>query len=131
MTIYLSSDDITTQAKWSRNTFGPGTREPGIIEHIKKELLEIEEAVTPEDKLSEWIDIIILGIDGAQRVITEEKGQILSHGHIDAMGDTSVGRIILGAYFRKMNENYNREWPDWRNFKQNQAIEHIRETDAS
>lgn len=50
--------------KWSGKTFGPGPRTKGIAEHIRKELIEIEKA--PRD-LMEWIDVIILGMDGAWR----------------------------------------------------------------
>jgi hypothetical protein len=111
--MYLSHEDINEQIKWSRVTFGPGTREQGIIDHIKKELKEIEQASNEDDKLEEWIDIIILGIDGAWRCLEPGSGD-------------QKGQKIIGRYLRKMAENFNREWPDWRNFKQNQAIEHVR-----
>src|SRR5690606_19752169 len=47
---------------FSEKTFSPGRRTKGLCEHIREELKEIEAA--PND-LEEWIDIIILGIDGA------------------------------------------------------------------
>ena len=50
--------------EWSRATFGPGTRAMGLVDHIRKELAEIEAA--PGD-LGEWVDVIILAIDGAWR----------------------------------------------------------------
>lgn len=49
---------------WSKKTFGESYRLKGLIKHIQKELVEIEEK--PHD-LSEWIDVIILAIDGAWR----------------------------------------------------------------
>ena len=30
------------QAKWFEQTFGPGARTQGVIDHIRKELVEIE-----------------------------------------------------------------------------------------
>jgi hypothetical protein len=55
---------LLKQRRWSRKTFGTSKRTKGIIEHIKKELLEVEE--NPED-LEEWIDVIILALDGYWR----------------------------------------------------------------
>ena len=55
---------VWKQREWSRETFGPGPRTNALIDHIKKELIEIEEK--PYD-LKEWIDIVILGLDGAWR----------------------------------------------------------------
>lgn len=49
---------------WSKATFGPGARTGGITKHIEKELDEIRQ--NPTD-LMEWIDVIILALDGAWR----------------------------------------------------------------
>lgn len=58
------TDYLERQRCWSEQTFGPGLRTIGITEHIKKELQEIRDK--PED-LSEWIDVIILAMDGYWR----------------------------------------------------------------
>ena len=55
---------LVRQAEWSERTFGPGTRTQGVIHHIRKELREIEAA--PGD-LTEWIDVVLLALDGAWR----------------------------------------------------------------
>jgi hypothetical protein len=55
---------INKQMRWSANTFGRTPRLKGILEHIRKEVQEIEEK--PSD-ISEWADVIILAIDGAWR----------------------------------------------------------------
>ena len=55
---------INKQIRWSANTFGRTPRLKGILTHIRKEVQEIEEK--PAD-LSEWIDVMILAIDGAWR----------------------------------------------------------------
>lgn len=55
---------IRRQIEWSARTFGQGHNTVGLIKHITKELAEIDRA--PND-LEEWIDVIILGLDGAWR----------------------------------------------------------------
>lgn len=55
---------IQRQRAFSQKTFGPGQRVKGLCSHIRKELREIEKAPTD---LEEWIDVIILALDGAWR----------------------------------------------------------------
>ena len=55
---------LARQREFSLRTFGPGDRAAGVIDHIRKELREIEAA--PGD-VSEWIDVAILAFDGAMR----------------------------------------------------------------
>ncbi len=55
---------LASQMEWSKRTFGNGRRTIGITKHIEKELAEIRD--NPED-LSEWIDVIILAMDGYWR----------------------------------------------------------------
>lgn len=55
---------LSQQREWSERTFGPGARPLGIIDHIRKELREIE--AEPDD-LEEWIDVVLLALDGAWR----------------------------------------------------------------
>lgn len=57
-------EHLDRQRAFSVKAFGPGARVEGISDHIMKELAEVEAA--PED-LSEWIDIVLLGLDGAWR----------------------------------------------------------------
>lgn len=95
---------IERQQAFSAGTFGPGPRTHGLIDHIRKELTEIE--ADPLD-LEEWVDVIILAIDGAWRA-----------GHSPAE--------IVSALLAKQRKNAAREWPDWRQYGQDQAIEHVR-----
>lgn len=95
------------QIDWSRETFGPALRTKGIIDHIRKELLEIEEA--PHD-LSEWIDVIILAMDGFWR-----------HG--------GTAESLMPALLAKQTKNVARAWPDWRTMSEDRAIEHDRSGD--
>ena len=98
-------DHIHQQKEFSLNTFGPGKRTQGILNHIKKELSEIE--ADPND-LEEWIDVILLAIDGAWR-----------HGH---SSEDIVNKIKF-----KFEKNQNRKWPDWKTLSDGIAIEHVKE----
>lgn len=95
---------IAKQIEWSRKTFGPSKRTGGVLDHIRKELLEIE--AKPED-LSEWVDVMILAFDGAWR-----------QGH--------APRDIVDELVRKQEKNFARTWPDWRGRSEDEAIEHDR-----
>lgn len=95
---------LQRQREWSERTFGPGDRAKGVVDHIRKELREIEAA--PGD-ISEWIDVVILGLDGAWRA-----------GY-------SPDQIIT-ALVAKQARNEDRVWPDWRSMPADVAIEHDR-----
>ncbi len=55
---------LERQREWSKRTFGVSRRTNGILQHIAKELREI--ASNPED-LVEWVDVVILAMDGYWR----------------------------------------------------------------
>ena len=90
---------------WSTETFGPGDRTEGTIDHIKKELLEV---CASRGAVDEWIDVVILALDGAWRC-----------GHSPAQ--------IVAALQEKQRVNEGREWPDWQNAEPGVAIEHVRD----
>lgn len=92
------------QRNFSEKTFGPGQRTQGVIDHIRKELVEIE--AEPND-LSEWIDVVILALDGAWRAGYNPQE-------------------IIGMIVAKQDKNENRKWPDWRTADPNKAIGHIK-----
>lgn len=92
------------QREFSERTFGPGTRTAGIIDHIRKELAEIEEQ--PDD-VTEWIDVVMLALDGAWRA-----------GHSP--------ETIAAALLAKQEKNERRRWPDWRTAEPGKAIQHIK-----
>jgi len=95
---------IQRQIDWSEKTFGPGRRTEGLLKHLSSELDEIRD--DPGD-LYEWIDLIILALDGAWRC-----------GHSP--------QDIIQALVNKQETNRNREWPDWREFDEHTPIEHVR-----
>lgn len=95
---------LAHQRDWSLQTFGPGLRTAGVTDHISKELDEIRAA--PSD-LSEWVDVIILGFDGAWRTGAKPSE-------------------IIAAIKAKQARNEARSWPDWRTAAPDKAIEHDR-----
>lgn len=99
---------LSRQREFSERTFGPGRRTAGVVQHIRKELTEIE--AQPED-ISEWIDVAILALDGAWR-----------HGYSPEQ--------IIDALVAKQTKNEGRVWPDWRLMTEGQAIEHDRSADT-
>lgn len=98
-------DFIFRQRQWSTKAFGPGERTKGCVDHIRKELIEVEAA--PHD-LKEWVDVITLALDGAWRAGFTPK-QIADQ--LDAT----------------LERNMARKWPDWRTADPEKAIEHVRE----
>ena len=77
------------QSVWSQQQFGPGRRTVGLTAHIVKECQEVRE--DPDDA-REWIDIIILAIEG-----------FLRHG-----GKASdLGEMLED----KQRTNFERAWP--------------------
>ncbi|RRY17890.1 DUF550 domain-containing protein [Brucella anthropi] len=97
------------QIEWSTNTFGPALRTNGILAHIRKELKEIE--AEPHD-LTEWIDVVMLAMDGFWR-----------HG---GSVDELMSRLLA-----KQRKNMARTWPDWRTMSDDVAVEHDRSKDKS
>lgn len=55
---------LARKIEWSLKTFGPDQRSEGVLQHIEKEIKEVRE--NPNDIL-EWIDIVLLALDGAMR----------------------------------------------------------------
>ena len=95
---------LAQQRAWSVATFGPGPRLLGILDHIRKELVEVEAA--PDD-VSEWADILILAFGGAMR-----------QGH--------TPHQIIDAIKTKQAHNETRTWPDWHTMSADTVIEHDR-----
>ncbi|MCB2412368.1 DUF550 domain-containing protein [Demequina sp. TTPB684] len=103
----IDAAHLTRQREFSLATFGPGVREAGVIDHIRKELVEIADAETLEQAVQEWVDVIILALDGALR--------------------TGVpAQEVLDAVLAKQQHNEAREWPNWRTQPKDRAIEHVR-----
>jgi len=92
------------QKEFSERTFGPGPRTAGVIDHIRKELKEIEQE---PDSLEEWVDVVILALDGCWR-------------------SGATPEEIVAMIQTKQAKNERRIWPDWRTADTDKAIEHDR-----
>lgn len=95
---------LRRQAEFSARTFGPGARVEGVTDHIAKELQEVRDS---GGALAEWVDVIILGLDGAWR-------------------SGASPEQIVEALVAKQTKNEGRKWPDWRTAPAGKAIEHDR-----
>jgi hypothetical protein len=95
-------EHLYRQKMFSEKAFGPGPRTKGILDHIRKELVEIE---NNHDDVEEWIDVVLLAFDGAWRA-----------GHSPY--------TIAKALTLKQIKNESRDWPDWRTADPEKAIEH-------
>lgn len=109
MTQFDFEAHLKRQREWSGRTFGPGPRTAGVVDHIRKELAEITAA--PSD-ISEWIDVVILALDGAWRAGASPQD-------------------IIAALVAKQAKNEARVWPDWRTMSPDKAIEHDRSKDGA
>lgn len=95
---------LKRQREFSERTFGPGDRTEGVVDHIRKELNEV--LSNPSD-VNEWIDVVILALDGAWRI-------------------GAGPQEIIAALVAKQTKNEGRKWPDWRTAAPDKAIEHIK-----
>lgn len=74
---------------WSLRVFGEGRQTAGLTGHIEK---EIEEVRAKPDDLAEWVDVMMLAMDG-----------YLRHGG-------TVGSLLTDLV-AKQDENFRRRWP--------------------
>lgn len=104
---------LRRQIAFSERTFGPGDRTQGVIDHIRKELDEVQaEFDEGRATLPEWVDVIILALDGAWR-------------------SGATPEQIAAAIVAKQAKNEGRRWPDWRTVDQGKAIEHDRSEEVA
>ena len=106
---------LTRQMVFSRATFGPGARMDGVLDHMAK---EIEEVRTSGGASSEWVDLVILALDGLTRRLWSTANGPIPANDIAAM----AVRMIVA----KQGRNEQRDWPDWRTSDPDKAIEHVR-----
>lgn len=107
---------LIRQMAFSHATFGHGPRTAGVIDHIRKELDEVAESGgSPE----EWVDVVILALDGLTRSVIFDSDT--PRGDPDYAA--SLCTRLISA---KQAKNESRVWPDWRTADPNKAIEHDR-----
>lgn len=95
---------IRTHVEWSDRTFGVGDHTEGLLKHIQKEIEEVRE-ISPYS-ITEWVDIIILAIDGAHR---------------QGYSPMQIASMLI----EKQNINANRKYPKITN--PDEPTEHIQE----
>ncbi|MHB8226259.1 dATP/dGTP pyrophosphohydrolase domain-containing protein [Acidithiobacillus sp.] len=93
------------QRDFSLRTFGPGDCAARLLDHIRKELLEIE--ASPTD-ITEWVDVVMMALDGAWRA-----------GYMP--------EAVAQAIADKQGVNEARQWPDWQKSDPDKAMEHVRQ----
>ena len=108
-------EHLKRQMAFSISTYGPGTRTEGVIDHIRKETVEVLEEGDPR----EWVDLVILSLDGLWRSLA-----FTGENNWD-----DVSKIAAQLILEKQSRNEQRNWPDWRNADPNKAIEHDRSSD--
>lgn len=106
---------LLRQMAWSHATFGPGARTEGVTDHIRKELKEVLDA---NGDSAEWVDVVILALDGLTRQLAFCAGE---RGNPEMVAEIACNMILS-----KQARNEAREWPDWRQQPSDKAIEHLR-----
>jgi hypothetical protein len=98
---------VESHRNWSYATFGTGPQTIGLMRHIEKELDEIRE--NPND-LSEWVDVMLLALDG-----------YLRHG--------GTVENVLRDMQAKQEKNFARRWVP--STGESTPVEHDRSLDES
>lgn len=111
---------LKRQMDFSHATFGPGERMDGVLDHMRKEIEEVRESGGDPE---EWVDLVILAMDGLTRCLTFKNGR--HHG------PNFVARKACHLIEAKQSKNESRNWPDWRNADPGKAIEHVRDNEGS
>lgn len=95
---------LRDQEEFSTKTFGPQYNPKRVLNHLKKEVVEVEENI---GSLEEWTDIAILALEGARR-------------------SGATNEQIMQAMRAKLEKNKKRVWPDWRESSGDDPICHVK-----
>jgi hypothetical protein len=106
-------EHLKNQMIFSRNAFGPHHNRERLLAHIAKEIEEIKES---NGDSSEWIDIVILALDGLTRQIA----------YVDGYDPEKNAQRACEILKQKQRINENRKWPDWRTTAPSAPIEHLK-----
>ena len=120
---------LKRQMAFSKATFGPGTRQNGVTDHIEQEIQEIRDG---DNDPREWVDVVLLSLDGLWRSIAfDETNQYELENYmkqnLSIWDDIPMLCSILIQ--EKQSKNEQRDWPDWRTADPNKAINHDRSKD--
>jgi hypothetical protein len=106
---------LIRQMAFSHATFGPGERTAGVADHIRKEL---DEVIAAGGEASEWVDVVILALDGLTRRLAYCNGV--------RANPQMVAEIACAMIVGKQTRNEAHTWPDWRTQSADKAIEHVK-----
>jgi hypothetical protein len=109
---------LMRQMAFSKATYGPGARTNGVLDHIKKEVEEVRESGGDS---AEWVDLVILSLDGLTRQLSFCNDQTKR-----VSTSAGIATIACNMIVEKQDRNENRSWPDWRTADPEKAIEHDR-----
>ena len=84
----IDSEFIDDKYQWSLETFGTAQRAEGIVADIRSELLEV---LAKPDDITQWVDVILLALDGMSR-------------------QGFSGEEIINAIIAKQKINTTRKW---------------------
>ena len=110
---------LIRQMKFSHATFGPGQRMEGVLDHMKKEIVEVIDSGGDSD---EWVDLVLLALDGLTRRFAYLEGTDTYSLPLEVAAEEAVRAIVA-----KQEANEGRTWPDWTTADPNIAIEHDRD----
>ena len=108
---------LLRQMTWSHSTFGHGQQLLRTLDHLRKELVEVEESNgSPE----EWVDVCILALDGLTRRLS------YPNPNNERMDPSTISAYACSIITAKQAQNEAREWPDFRTADKDKAIEHVK-----
>ena len=114
-------EHLLRQMAFSHATFGPGRRTKGVIDHIKKELVEVEKSTWGPE---EWVDVVALAMDGLTRSLAyPHETYKTRHERADPVWVANQACTLIRE---KQGIVEGRRYPDWRTVDHDKAIEHDR-----
>lgn len=121
-------DHIRRMMAFSRATYGPGRRTEGVLQHLEQEIQEVRNAETDEERIKEWVDLVILSLDGLWREIYESDVEFYSKNFsstAEQIAWEGTPDEVVEYLMKKQTKNELREWPNWRDVPQDQSINHV------
>lgn len=119
-------DFIARKIAHSRAAFGSKQSFTGVLDHLKKEIAEVESAIAQDKDFSEiadeFVDCLFLSLEGVWRTIAASP-------LVNPMYTDDIASIVAQKIRDKLNINEAREWPDYRKLSPDVAREHDREED--
>jgi len=135
-------EHLARQCATARLHFGPTERQKGVQDHILKEFDEINELETATERAEEWVDVVILSLDGLLRATRQGLREQITTQHPDGappvLADNTGNPIAFNSeptndwvafqalkmIRSKQTKNEIRDFGDWRQASEDHAMEH-------